>query len=386
MHSTQQSHQKPSASRRYSRAPSGLLLPLHATLKGRVRWQVLDERGVPEVPRTPSGIPVGPVKGVEQPNLITNLGMDNITINDVFGIQVSITGGWRGWRERLAVGTGSVAPDVTDTALDNQVQFANSSGPFGNGAVEVSELDTVTNEWVAAVNVNRIVTMTDDRNLTEFSLGRDTDVHIRELFRDSGGTPITVSLLNGKTILMTHTAEVRIPAPAAAHSTTINVEEYDAGNTLQATIPYDIRYGLTLNGENTLVSTNTNPGTSSTWIGAQVWNPVRTAGRLLVLDSTDIHSYDRLRSIANPTTYTTEAVTSPSLVAYTPGSYERVKRYAVPVSTVDGVRHGFMIAALNGTSWWLRGYWTVLFDDPATYTLAGTDELVFSVRSTWARA
>jgi hypothetical protein len=66
------------------RTPGGLVVPLRARLSGRVRWQVLDERGVPEIPRNPSGFAIGPVEGVEQSNLITDSGLNAVASYNVF--------------------------------------------------------------------------------------------------------------------------------------------------------------------------------------------------------------------------------------------------------------------------------------------------------------
>ena len=114
MISTPQSRPKASASRPRERAPGGLVIPVRATLAGYVRWRVLDERGHPEAPRNPAGTALASPDGVLQPNLITNLGLNQIAFTDALETRTSVAG----WRRRLAVGTGSTTPAVTDTVLD----------------------------------------------------------------------------------------------------------------------------------------------------------------------------------------------------------------------------------------------------------------------------
>src|SRR5690625_7208769 len=60
----------------------GLLIPVHARIKGRTVMRAYDRDMRPVVMRTPSGKPIGPIEGVQNDNLITDLGMDGIGLLD----------------------------------------------------------------------------------------------------------------------------------------------------------------------------------------------------------------------------------------------------------------------------------------------------------------
>lgn len=366
MHSTQRSHPKPSESRRYRHSPGGLLLPMHATLKGRVRWQVLDERGVPEVPRNPSGFAIGPVEGVEQDNLITDNGMDKVASTSIDSTNVA-TGTWR---NRLAVGTGSVAPSVLDTALAAEAQRAASSGTFPNGAQSNALVGDV---WTRVSTINRVVTMTADRNLTEFGFANDVagDIIIRELFRDELGDPVTVSLLNGKSVLVAHTLSVAFPAPAAGTTVSIDVEEYDAANVLQATIPYDMTFGIQ--------SADFSSAPNGSILMA-LWAPNSVSSVAAAPIMAGSASYFR-----DGATGVTASAVNMTLGTYTSGSYQRAKRVTYGAGSFTGQIAGFIIKFGAGTSSNAYGF-RYVFSGPANYDKAASDSLRFGAVSTWARA
>jgi len=352
--------------------PGGLLLPVSATLKGRVRWQVLDERGLPEVPRSPSGFALAPAEGVEQPNLITDLGLDQIAAFDCFGTSPDSSATWRRY---LAVGTGSTVPANGDTTLAAEVQRANSSGSFSSGTTTY-ELDTDDNVWRATSLVTRIVTMTEDRNLAEFGLSPASSaaVGIRELLRDSEGDPITVSLLNGKTLRVDHTLTIELPAPVAGTPATINVNQYDAGNNLVGSTPYDVVHGG-------YVRNSANEERLARLFG--VWNPAPN------------HSYSSPQNCfhdSSPAAYSRttsnsgSAASTPVQETYVSGSRQRIKRATFAAGTAVGPIYGFRFRInTEAQNAWDAG-WRVVFSSPASYVKANTDTLRVGIVSTWARA
>ena len=363
--------------------PSGLYLPLRATLKGRLRWQVLDERGVPEVPRNPSGFAIGPAEGIEQPNLITDLGLDQIAAYNAFDTNPTSSSTWRRY---LAVGTGSTAPAAGDTILASEVQRAASSGTFGDGSVTY-ELDTANNVWRATIVVNRVVTMTADRNLTEFGFSPASSVAIgiRELLRDASDNPITVSLLTDKSLLVEHTLTIEIPAPAAGNAATINIEEYDAANNLVNTIAQDIIHGgFYHSGFAGGVSLPNSPfaiwaphsaklGTTSS-DGAS--NPTATVG---IVPFASAVAY--ARSVSN----TISNVQSLATETYVSGSYQRIKRATFAAGEANGALYGIATATARVAASRYSG-WMLVFDSPATYTKQSTDTLRAGFISSWDRA
>lgn len=371
--------------------PGSLLIPVRATVKGRVRWQVLDERGVPEVPRTPSGVPIGPVEGIEQDNLITDYGMDLITTgNRQFWKFTTLTTTPHG-RSWLAVGTGSIAPAVTDTVLNNETERANTSGAFGEGG-NSGALDVGTNEWVATSLCRRLTTVGADRNLTEFGfapVSSGGSLSIRELLRDGVGTPITVSLLAGKTLRVEHTFTFRIPAPALGHATSINIEEYDATNTLVGTTPVNIIYGFTGDTASGVIPT---AAVGSDLLSGSVlglFDPGQNSYALRrITSATPV--YDRsyastgISGHVDPASNSGADYAAGSFAAYTPGSFTRTQRWTTPTGLGNAAWHGFIITKDNTSVSTTTGAFVVLFDG-SSYTKVDTDTLRVGLVHTWAR-
>lgn len=353
----QQQHPQPCAPKQRKRTPAGLLLPIHTGLRGRVRWQVLDERGVPEIPRNPSGFAIAPIEGVEQSNLITNAGLDDVAVRVPWycGLSTSVTAASS--RRTLAVGTGSVAPAFTDTALNAEAQAAADAGAFDDCDL-TDELDATANVYRRESVATRIITMTADRNLTEYGFRNGSgDLAIRELFRDELGDPATISLLNGKIIKVTHTLTSEVAAPAAGTTATIDLEEYDATNTLVGTTPYSVLYGPAANSA------------SNFFRGANPTFP-EDAFRITAAPG----SYDRAAEV--PAWSNMGECTKGT---YTPGSYELEHYKIVAAGVGTGLWYGFHVGYAG------NGY-VVLFTSPTTYDKPSTHTLRVGILHSWGRA
>ena len=370
---------RPRASVSRPHKPGGLFVPVRATLRGRTRWSVLDERGIPEVPRGPSGFALAPIEGVEGPNLITNAGLDNAAVRSVRTAATGTT-----WRGHLAVGAGSTAPAVTDTALDSEVERASSIGSYTAPAA-VYELDTTDNVWRATIPVLRVVTMTATRNLTEYAFfpgATGVNANIRELLRDGGGTPITVSLLTGKSIRVDHDLIIEIPAPAAGHSGSINVDHYDATDTLVSTTAYSIVHGGHVQG-----TTVQDPFLYGPFGG---WDPATNSVHGVRGFNTSF-AYARVNAFASEDRIPATGASlsgAGAWEAYVVGTYERTYRMTVPVGSGNEAWYGYYTSTnvTTGSAGWIRSGWMVLFDGPATYTKQETDTLRVGYVSSWARA
>ena len=361
------------------------MFPIHASVRGHVRWCVLGEDGTLEVPRSPSGRPLAAAEGVLQPNLITDAGMNYIAVSSPFN---TLTGAGNAstMRNTLAVGTGSTAPNVSDVALDNEVQSDNTSGAHSVGGTTCG-LDTSANVWTAASHVNRIVTMTEQRNLTEFGLrAAGSSIFVRELLRDTGGVPITVTIPTGKSILVTHTFEIEMPAPAAGHSGTIDIEEYDISDVLVDTLSYGAVWGFWQGSTGGDVNRRVRD-----LFG--VWDPSVTTtgssqGRGVDAIKNDI-SYQRLVPSGWLTDNRRLSQSLPmQLEDYVAGSFERVKYGVFPPGSANGNSYGYIMAdTMTGATNpdFFSGF-VLILDSPTAYDKAATDELRFGLRSTWARA
>lgn len=143
-----------------------------AGLEGWVEWGLIDRKG-------------NKVRGGEQHNLILNTFLDWVAINNyTYGLYPSFQNAVLYY----AAGTGSTPPSVSDTALDNEL---------GRTAVQVgTQTITRTSDGVYEFVVEREFDFAvANGNLTEFGFapGVSSDLIVRELFRDSGGNPITIT-------------------------------------------------------------------------------------------------------------------------------------------------------------------------------------------------
>ena len=368
----------PSA-RRPKRA--ALVFPLRARIRGVTTWQVLDERGVPEIPRTPSGIAIAGAEGVTGPNLLLNAGLDRFAATSykpTSNNQNSI-------RRFLAVGTGSGVPDVTDTQLDNEVQRASDNGGFGFGErawVYVSA-DTL---WRYTGTAHRVVEMTADRNLTEYGLssfsGANATLSIRELLRDTGGTPITVSLVTGKKLYLQHTLIIEVPAPEAGNAGQIEIKIYDAANQLVDTLEYDVTYGP-IAGPPPIGITNSVEAMFDTWdpSGSERSN---NGGMRAIVSPVSWNRAPTWTTQIEPNS-SSSGVGNISNEAYLTGSYEREFRIGTTAANLNAVWYGFMVSHSNTSPSSRRGF-AVLFDNPTTFEKLDTDTIEVGYISTWNRA
>lgn len=356
----------------HARTPAGLLIPMHATLRGEVRWQVLDEQGRPEIPRSPGGMALGPAEGVVQPNLITDLGLDRVAEFDLTYINFGNSSQKAlNWRRYLAVGTGSTAPAVTDTTLDNEVERADTEGGFDSTTAYT--LDGTDNVFRGEITAIRVVTMSADRNLTEFGLAHDAtnDILIRELFRDDADNPITISLLSGKKLRLDHTLTLEMAAPTAGTSKTISIEEYAADGTLANTISQAVIYGpYATGGGATNIRYMFHGWVPSGYAGSQTPEAHRLTGT---------PTYDRAPG-SNPSVGSSEV--SGAFESYVAGSLQRIVRSTFGTAQENAAWGGFTFSFTSSEN----GGLMVDFDSPASYTKSDTDTLRVGVVLSWARA
>ena len=339
--------------------PGGLVLPgPRAGLKGFYRWQVRDAKGRVETPLDPRGRPIR-YSGQWLPNLITDRGLNAVGTVYMWGTT------YRGF---LALGTGSAAPATTDASLDSEVQ---------RGATTAASSDPVT-ILDAGANVFRSthlrdvqVTMSADRNLTEFGLSHEgsVGVNIRELFRDEMGDPVTISLLSGKTLRLQHTLIIELPAPASGTAGTFDIEEYDAANALVGTTEYAYTGGGTGSAFHVFGAwspTNQHPDSTVSTNSALAWR--LTSG-----------TYNRVTLVPGQGSSTGTAAVPQ---AYVGDSFERVKRYTIPTTTSQ------YLGTWNGIGFYggISGGMAFCFTSPATFTKAVTHTFRVGIVSSWARA
>lgn len=167
---------------------------MHAGMEGRIRWGLIDRSG-------------REVRGGEQHNLLLDSFLDYIATSTH---PVGFTG--YNWTTNLiqesfdycAVGTGSAEPDVTDTALGSEVArtgtaLGTTNARTSNGVYEVS--DTYEFDFAEA-----------NGNLTEWGMAPESTggLHVRELFRDEVGDPVTVTKTSDYKLRVVYTFTVTL--------------------------------------------------------------------------------------------------------------------------------------------------------------------------------
>lgn len=158
-----------------------------AGLEGWVGWQLIDRQG-------------RAVSGGEQHNLILDTFLDQIGTTQTLDGLASL----HNFLSHFAVGVGSVAPDVTDTALDSELartatQTASSTTRVANGVYELM----LEREFDFGVG---------NGNLTEFGFaaGASSQMLVRELFRDAGGNPVTITKTSSYKLRIRYTLTVTL--------------------------------------------------------------------------------------------------------------------------------------------------------------------------------
>lgn len=148
-----------------------------------------------------------------QSNLILNKGLDYI-MSSLLAHNVHLY---------IAVGTGSTAPDPTQTALVSEIARTNQTlglGPdlqvtvLGDGYYRISR--------TRGFDYNQA-----NGNLTEFggsdSSSSSAGVNTRELFRDSNGNPIVITKTSNERLAITYHLEVQFNPAVATDYGTVNI-------------------------------------------------------------------------------------------------------------------------------------------------------------------
>lgn len=337
-----------------------------AKLRGRVRYTFLDENDQPTFAHDQHGNAIW--GGHWNSNLITDAGMDAIATDYVrsypgtLGATIEQT-----WRKYAHIGTGSTAPANADTVLDAEVMTSDSNGGFS----DVETYNSPAGGFITAeYQITRVFTLASSQNLTEYGFSDDEgSLHIRELFRDEEGDPITISIAAGKKLRLDHTLEITLPWGAA--SETFDIEEYDASDSLVATHE--------ITADCTFFATSSNRYSQMFYCALP---------RLGVLAATRFLRYTLTAPVSNapdqPIAVDEQSVNRASWASdeYTPGSHT-LRQYGVFTETqANGEIRGFAVGVLDNPR--EHGFKVVL-TSPASFEKADTHTLELSVELSWAR-
>lgn len=157
-----------------------------------------------------------------QDNLILDRGLDYILSSLTIENMINY----------VAVGTSSVAPSPTQSALGNEV--ARTTDTLGAGPNLTGTI--LGDGWYRITRTRAFDYGQANANLTEFGGAEGTSgVRTRELFRDGSGNPIVITKTSNERLVITYNLEVRFnPVPATTFGT-INFKD-NSGNIVASRI------------------------------------------------------------------------------------------------------------------------------------------------------
>lgn len=212
-------------------------VPVRAGVAGRYRISELHPdtlkpitgRGGVPIIRDESGF-VRPVGGWHR-NLITNAGLDSMASQDIFEVS-SGSGIAASMRRYMVVGSDATTPDPTDTQLGSELGRTDSAGGFSRSQQRGD--DDGNGNCFMRQTLTRVYTAPSAQIIREIGFSRAAQsnqgpVNIRFIPEDEGGSPISVSLGEGKKLRVDH--ELMLTTPREQTDVELDIVEYDAGGS-----------------------------------------------------------------------------------------------------------------------------------------------------------
>lgn len=289
----------------------------------------------------------------EQTNLILNTGLD-YALADTYGPQISTL------HSHVGVGTGSIAPDVGQNALANEI--ARSSNHLNLGpTLEVTNPETGRLQFMRsrAFDFNQA-----NGNLTEFggSASSSASMNTRDLFRNEQGDPITITKTEEEQLVIHYSVFIDVAPTSMTPDGSINIAGF--GTIDVEKIAYR---GYGSSGPNVT-------GYSSS---------------LRVVPVTALSTTHD--SAANPSgppglNMTSSSTTGSSTEPYVGGSYERIWTQAYGAQTEGATIVGIVLIRPNSTNGLRHGLWGWNFTNPQELQKDADYRLIVSAKMTVARS
>lgn len=329
-----------------------------AGIEGWLEWELIDRAG-----RT--------ARGGQQHNLLLNQGLDLMTERDVWN-----TVNTHSFVSHAVVGTGSVEPDVTDTAMANEL--ARTSSMVGNPLKE-----RLAERHYRMTTVFQFDYGAANGNLTEWGMATAStgNLAVRELIRDTMGNPIVLTKTNEYLLRLTYVMEFTLTPASQAVSFVVTGVNGDAPLTgtaawrgaddAQTTLGFaDIRaFSQLLRGQ----------------VGP------RYDGNVMA-DDLGMGAYEDPITVATTNASITPKRGTASFTPFTPGVWERaVNGVWGPADSVGTIRRIVLIGAGQDASGIqaraLPGFTTEL-DVPSRFVKDNEHRLTINdvLRVTWGRA
>lgn len=364
-------------------------------IRGHIAWRAYDRRGRPTPVRARDARGRERfIAGGAQSNLITDNGMNAIAGSWVLGRGIwetdTTSAQTANWRRFARFGTGSAAPSFTDTTLDNQVLASVTSGAFTGFAIEGT--GTANDTWTARYMYRRLAEAADAVNLTEFGLSwseSDSDLAVRELFRDEFGDPITLQLPAGAFIRLDHWLELQLDL--SENTGTLQLEEFDIFGDLVTThnIDYAVKLYARTSGADSDVSKTRHLTHALRSVGT-ISTPIGTGNAVLRAPEVNPALPDSFAGALVPSGWggTGSSGFTADHPEYVAGSHEIVRRFVLDPAIQNGAWYGYG-KSYNGfydgfTN--IGGGLLIAFRNGDSHTKASTHALTWEHRLSWARA
>lgn len=344
-------------------------------VEGWLKWELINRRGRAH-------------RGGEQHNLILNQGLDQVA---TYGVTLTGSGAIGGSSptasiQYAAVGTDSTAPAVTDTGLGAEVARTNVGSSGGTVDESISRSADGVYDHVRTYEFDFSEAI---GNLTEWGISpiatAGSNLYARELFRDGGGSPETVSKTADDKLRLVYTRRITI-TPTEWTATSLAITDH-------GTVNGDYRLiGGDASGEEgfmdlrlfSRIAKGEEPnGSGTSWQGG------------LYLPALDLSGTAYADKVGSPSSVNINSTTAWSIdvhesaAAYTPGSYER-DGYVLKFPTNRGNYEGYGLAAVAKGTDNVRGPrlgMIFTYDAGDRWTKDNLHELRVTLPTvTWARA
>jgi hypothetical protein len=160
--------------------------PIKNKLSGQwLEWQIIDPRG-------------RAIRGAQQHNLVLTQGKNLLAQHY-----------WPSLTQYAVLGSGTAAPMANQTALSNEVARSTSNPPLG----EADSLTRIADGHYRMSRVRQLGNL-ENLNLTEwgwsFSPTAGSNICVRELFRDSQGNPVALSVQPGQQLRLVYSQDFTV--------------------------------------------------------------------------------------------------------------------------------------------------------------------------------
>lgn len=308
--------------------------------------------------------------------MILNSGLDNACTTAEPNSFLGSFWPFEQWISYACFGTGSAAPDPTDTALGGQVgSRITTTGGFSQTVN--TGLDSGNDLIWYELTFTRSFAISSNVNATEWGLAPATtgNLSVRELFRvdplDNTSSPITLTLEDGDELQLVITLRVQAEWEYANKSFVITGT---AGNDTNGT-------------HDGLASVVTGASTNQATITAALFGawPAGSSSAPAHSSYLEVFLTDQSAVAKNQNTSGATGGVNGVREAYTPGAHYRDYTFTFGTGTANGTHYGYNRRASWGSGPGPSHGYRFILTSPATLTKTSTHKLTLTVRNSISR-